>query len=88
MQAVSGLEIVARCISQAHRDTFSPLPRLQRDSDIVDDQVFVMVPQQTLPRQSAVRTPLEVWRRKDRDTERTDHDHLPQGKAQPRARAR
>lgn len=59
MQAVSGLAIVARCISQEYRDTFGPLPRLRRDSDIVDDQVFVMVLQQELSQQSTVKEPLE-----------------------------
>jgi hypothetical protein len=53
MQAVSGPVMVARCISHEYRDTFSPLPRLRRDFDIVDDQVFWAVPQQKLSQQSA-----------------------------------
>lgn len=59
MQAVSGLAIVARCSSQEYRDTFVPLPRLRWHSDIVDDQVFVMVLQQELSQQSTVKELLE-----------------------------
>ena len=37
-----------------------PLPRLRRDVDIVDDQVFVMVPQQVFSQQSTFRDPPEI----------------------------
>ena len=41
MQAISRLAVVARYILHEYRDSSGPLPRLWRDFDISDDQVFL-----------------------------------------------